>query len=146
MVFKYTLWTKEEEQFVIDNHEKISNREIGEKIDKTLNQVNSKIQHLRKMGLIGKSKMTRVIPKAEKMDMEIEDGGLNLSLVKLEIGKEYEVFMPKQESQKLDDYFKGVFIQDTTRHITLKNKLGYCQSFLKADILIGIIKVKEVIK
>lgn len=143
MAFKNTVWAKEEEQYIMDNYGKMTYKEMAEKLGKTLTQVNGKIQHLRKRGLVEKSKIEKVIPEIEK---EVEGTGLDLTSVNLEIGKEYEAFMPKQENAKLDDYFKGIFIQDTSRHITLKNKLGYCQSFLKADILIKIIQVKEVSK
>lgn len=139
---KYTRWTEEEERFVLHFYGKLSYKEIAEQLNKTRSQVNSKMQYFERHGLIkrNKKKMTKVEKKTT------EEMGLDLSLVKLKLGKEYEVFMPKQENAKLDDYFKGIFIQDTPRHITIENKLGYCQSFLKADILMGIVKVKEVSK
>lgn len=141
---KYTRWTDEEERFVLHFFGKLSYKEMAEQLNKTTAQINSKMQYFERHGMIKRNKKKKTINKVKQE--HIEEFGLNLSEIKLEIGKEYEVFMPKQENAKLDDYFKGIFIQGTQRHITLKSKLDYCQSFLKADILMGIIQVKEVIQ
>ncbi|MGJ0847447.1 hypothetical protein ACR77J_12220 [Tissierella praeacuta] len=139
---KYTRWIEEEEKYVLENFGKMPYKEMAEYLNKTTAQINSKMQYFDRHGLIKRDKRRK---KTHKVNQEyVEEFGLNLSEIKLKIGKEYEVFMPKQENAKLDDFFKGILIQDTPRHITLKNKLGYCQSFLKADILMKIVQVKEV--
>lgn len=43
-------------------------------------------------------------------------------------------------------YFEGELIQEEKNFITLKNKKGLIESFLKADFEIGEKKIKEVIR
>lgn len=144
MPSKNTIFTKEDEQFIIENLEHMTYKELAEKTKKTTSQIYSKVAYLKSKGIIGKNKKARKAKQETKEVAGIDDRGLDLNLLKFKIGMEYEVFMDNQVNVKLTDYFRGVFIQDTPRHITLKHKFGYCQSFLKADILMGEIQIKEV--
>lgn len=144
MGFKYRVWTKKEEQIVLDNHGKITNREIGKMVGKTEKQVGSKVSHLRDKGLIERVGRQDLLP-----EIEAEVGsGLNLKSksLKFEIGTEYIIFTSRRSDSKLNKSFKGVFIQDTPRHLNFRSRHGYCESFLKVDFLIGTHEAKKIYK
>lgn len=61
---------------------------------------------------------------------------------KYKLGKIYKI---KTAHRREWTEFKGVVIQDTERFVTLRNKKGIVESFLKGDLATGIAKVKEVI-
>lgn len=134
---KLRVWTIEEEEFVIANYGKMTIAEIGKKIGKTTSQVTGKIAQLRKQRRMP-------LPRATSMRFfEPEGNGLDLSAVKLTLNKTYKIISLTEENTKYNNLFVGKFEQETDRHLTFRCKHGYCQSFLKVDILIGNVKVVE---
>ncbi|MGJ0848292.1 hypothetical protein ACR77J_16495 [Tissierella praeacuta] len=77
------------------------------------------------------------------MNEKIE-AGLDLSKIKLANGKKYKISIKKNWKKKYEPFFEGVMMQDCKTHVTFKHKLGYTESFLKADFLTGDYKVEEV--
>lgn len=73
-------------------------------------------------------------------------GGLNLSLINLDKCKKYKIKRRKNDKGEYEDHLVGNLIQETKDHVTLRHKLGYCESFRKIDLLIGDYKVEEVRK
>ena len=71
--------------------------------------------------------------------------GVYIKDVKLNVGQAYKVKRKSNEQKnKYVDHFKGIMVQDNKNNIVLKHKMGYCETFLKADLLIGEYKIKEV--
>lgn len=64
----------------------------------------------------------------------------------LKIGKKYKVIkLGLREGQtKTNETFQGELIQITDNFFVLRNKHGFCESFLKNDYLLGEIKILEV--
>ena len=76
---------------------------------------------------------------------EVTEEGLNLNKIKFQIGKKYKIQRLKNAKREYEKYMEGTMMQDCKTHVTLKHKfLGYTESFLKADFLIGDYKVEEV--
>ena len=73
-----------------------------------------------------------------------ENEGLQLNKIKVQLGQVYEIAPPKIR-KKEQSCFKGVLIQETKNHITLKNKNGIRETFLKVDLLLKIYEIKEAI-
>ena len=73
---------------------------------------------------------------ARVMAREEEIEGLKISEVKLKLNKEYSIKIPRREGSTKDHYFVGSLIQDCNTHVVLKSKKGYCQSFMKVDLLL----------
>jgi hypothetical protein len=71
--------------------------------------------------------------------------GVYIKDVKLNVGQAYKVQIAVNKQKGLYvDHFQGVMVQDNKNNIVLKHKRGYCETFLKADLLIGEYKIKEV--
>lgn len=137
-------WTNEQEKWLIENYKEKSFEEMEEKIEKPISAIKSKIFQLRKAGKITEYKNERTI--AEK---EIEVPTLNIKNinVNLKLGQVYKVQIAKNEQRKdYKEHFEGIMVQDNKDTITLKHKRGYCETFLKADLLIGEYKISEVVK
>lgn len=73
------------------------------------------------------------------VSVKYKDVGLNKSDIQLKIGEEY-VFVKTQGRYNYISSFRGKLILDCEDHITLKCNHGYCESFLKVDILMGVYK------
>ena len=69
--------------------------------------------------------------------------GLQLNKLQVKLGQVYKIATPKKKGEP-QGYFIGTLIQETKVHITLKNKNGRCESFLKADLLLREYEIKEV--
>lgn len=138
---KRRIWDLEDEIFVVKNYGKLSFSEMAKVLNRTTNQVNSKIQQLERRGLI-----ERINRRAVKDKVETEDKkeGLDLSKIKLKLGKKYEIYLRRNAKKNYDLYFEGTMIKDYKTHILFKHKLGYSESFLKADFLTGEYKAKEI--
>ncbi|WP_353096191.1 hypothetical protein [Tissierella praeacuta] len=138
---KRRIWTLEDEIFIVKNYGKLTFREMAESLDRTINQVNSKLQQLERRGLI-----ERINSRAVKDKVKIEDKeeGLNLSDLKLKLGKKYRISIRKKSKKKYEPFFEGTMIQDCKTHVTFKHRLGYRESFLKVDFLTGDYKIEEV--
>lgn len=70
--------------------------------------------------------------------------GDKIQTVKLKEGKQYKAVKKRDDRDKIGHSFTGVMESETELHITLRHKFGYCGTFLKADILTGEYKIKEV--
>lgn len=68
--------------------------------------------------------------------------GLHKSDIKLQLGEEY-IFIKMQDRKQYLGTFRGNVILETRDHITVKCKHGYCQTFLKVDILLGEYKIDK---
>ena len=79
--------------------------------------------------------------KMDKLYTEIlsrkeEIPGLDIDGVELLLGQKYKIKIPRREGSTKDDYFVGKVIQNCNTHVVLKGKQGYCQSFMKVDLLL----------
>lgn len=63
----------------------------------------------------------------------IKDLGLDISKLRLNVGQVYKV---KMTDRNRITNFEGKLIQDTINHVTLQNRKGIRESFLKVDLLI----------
>lgn len=128
-------WTREEEQYLKENYGIMTNQSLIEQLNTTNYFLNRKADELKLM----KSSTAR----------NAEREGLNVYEVKVKIGNKYEVrknIMGGNKQSRIKLYFQGELIQETKRHITLRNyKLGRCETFLKVDILLGEYMLKEVV-
>ena len=68
--------------------------------------------------------------------------GLKIN-IQVDYGKRYEVLTPKTSDDKEDETFIGILIQETADLIVLQNDIGYCESFTKINISLGIHDLKE---
>lgn len=137
-------WTNEQEKWLIENYKEKSFEEMEEYIEKPISAIKSKIFMLRKAGKITEYKNERT--GAEK---EIEVPTLNIKNIKvnLKLGQVYKVQIAKNEQRKnYIEHFEGIMVQDNKNTVVLKHKMGYCETFLKSDLLIGEYKFEEVKK
>lgn len=89
-------------------------------------------------------RINRVKNKGSTVEMEPDNpNGLDIN-VQVEHGRKYEIFTPKSYEDREDELFIGVLIQETENHITLKSDIGYCESFTKINISLGVHQVREV--
>lgn len=135
------VWSLEEEIVVAKEYGKLSVREIAEKVNKTMSQVYSKIQKMKQKGLIEDRKDFKL--KQKNIEVKKIKEGLDLSKLKLDRHKKYEVHRRKSEKGGYERHLSGYIIQETKELVTFKTKAGYCESFRKADLLIGEYKAKE---
>ncbi|OZV10763.1 hypothetical protein CIW83_18250 [Tissierella sp. P1] len=94
-----------------------------------------------------KSKMEEKMKREQEafervMNEKVE--GLDISKVKLVKDKQYKIYLRRNYKKVYDLCFEGTMIRDYKTHILFKHKLGYSESFLKADFLTGEYKVKEI--
>lgn len=135
-------WTNEQEEWIIKNYKEKSFEEMEERIEKPISAIKSKIFQLRKAGKITEYKNERT--GAEK---KIETPTLNINNIKinLKLGQVYKVQIAKNEQRKnYVNHFEGVMVQDNKNTVVLRHKRGYCETFLKTDLLIGEYKIAEV--
>lgn len=150
-----TWWTEEEEQFLLGNPN-ITAREMAKALDRSIDSVNNKRAVLRNPGREIERKSAEEIKNLEierdkaaikaykrLMNESVDIGRLRLSDVKAKVGQVY-IVSRNNTRKKSKNYFKGEVIQVTQRHITLKNKNGIRETFLKADILLKEYEIKEV--
>ena len=143
---KQIAWEDEQTNFVIEKHKELTVIEIAQQLDRTYNQVNSKIQRLRK---------TRPM-EMDKSKWEVQSKGIfevprqtyltysQIKKVKYKRNIKYQVELKGDARNKLENQFIGTLVQETKNHITLRCELGYCQSFLKVDLIRGENPIKEV--
>lgn len=143
---KRRTWSLEDELFLALNYNKMSAKELGEKFNKTPNQIHAKIGHLKDRGLIGDAEYLaeRKRRKQEKRKTSELSEGLDLTKLKLNKEKRYKIYKTKNDRGEYEEYLIGRIIQETKLLITFKTKAGYCESFRKADILCGEYRVKEI--
>ena len=141
MTNRHRVWSKKQEQILIENHGKIHNSEIAKLTDKTIRQVESKVTNLRDKGLLEKPLKRELLPKISKYvgrGVSLKDNS-----VKFKVGAKYHISMDHDNERKLKETFAGVLIQQTPRHITLEGK-DYITSFMKVDFLTGTHRIKEI--
>lgn len=85
--------------------------------------------------MLEKKEMELLYEKALKRQQE-ENKGLDTSKLALEIGKRYKVTIPIRLGTNQKQQFIGELVQICDTHVIIKGKAGYCQSFMKADLLI----------
>ncbi len=138
-------WNETDTKFLIDNLDKMPRKEIAKQLDRTYDQLNSKVQRLKK-----KSPHLLGLSQAPKNRGEIEVANPNyinskdIEKLTYKLGAKYEVKFNSSEKNKHDGIFIGHLLQETKRYITLKCKLGYCECFLKVDLLRGEVQIREV--
>lgn len=135
-------WTKEEEQYLIDNYETTEYKEMSKHLGLSASQIYNQVKKLMKKNLVQR-KREQYRPKYTQLDSDA-GAGLNLREVKLDHGAKYQV-----ESNIMGyggrEYFVGKVVDETKRFYVLENK-HYCQCFLKSDLALGDAVAKEVRK
>lgn len=134
---KTPAWTKEQEQYLIDNHGKITYREMAENLGKELNQVTAKMQQLDRKDLVNRSRYKQGFSKEDCLYSE--DLKININ-----VGDRCSMSFRINERSKNKKSKKGVVIQKTKDHITIKFDKGYCESFLKVDLIIGEYQIRRI--
>lgn len=150
---KKVIWTKEEENYLIEWYGKIPNKRLAENLGMTWDQVRKKIYYLRKKDLIAKHPRYKNLTNENKL---VEEGfkrlinqPRDLGLAnkefsyKFTIGKKYRLIGADKDKRVEPLNFTGVLVQETEDFFVIKHKLGYCESFLKKDYLLGDYKIKE---
>lgn len=133
-------WTEEQTKILIDSYGKIKVPEIAKILCKTYSQTNSKIRRLREKGLLNKP-----IDRGETKDYSADLIRKDLaSQSNYKTNTKYEVQLRVDAKNKFEGTFVGFLVQETKDHITLRCKSGYCQSFLKVDLLRGEHPIREV--
>ncbi|MBU5424979.1 hypothetical protein KQI41_01035 [Tissierella pigra] len=137
-------WSLEDEIFLALNYNKMSAKELGEKFNKTPNQIHAKVGHLKNKGLIGDAEQLAEREKRKKESKVNEfSEGLDLSKLTLNKKKRYKIYRKKNDKFEYEEYLIGRIIQETKELVTFKTKAGYCESFRKYDLLCGEYRVKE---
>lgn len=138
---RHRVWSKKQEQILIENHGKIHNSEIAKLTDKTIGQVESKVTNLRDRGLLERPLKKELLPKISKYV------GRGVSLkdksVEFEVGEKYHIVVDQNNERKTKETFTGILIQQTPRHITLEGK-SYITSFMKVDFLTRVHLIKKI--
>lgn len=140
-------WNETDTKFLIDNLDKMPRKEIAKQLGRTYDQLNSKVQRLKKKSphLLGLTQS----PKNRGEIEVIDPNYLNLKDIRkpnYKLGMKYQVQTNPSAKNKQEGMFIGNLVQETKEHITLKCKLGYCESFLKADLLRGETPIEEVVQ
>lgn len=128
------IWTKEEEEYIKSNYGVMTTKALAEKLNTTYHLLYKKAEELN-------------LTKTAIVEKDLGKG-LGLKELKVIKGNDYEIKKTmtgsnKQKRMKL--CFEGELIQETKVHITLKNKNGRCETFLKADLLLREYEIKEAI-
>lgn len=137
---KVRVWSLEEELLLAKEYGKLSVREIAEKLNKKVYQVYSKIQKMKQKGLIEDRKDFKL--KKNNIELKEIKEGLDLTKLKLDKNKKYRIDRRKKGGYGI--HLKGYIVQETREHMTFRSEVGYCESFRKADLLIGEYRVKEI--
>lgn len=58
-------------------------------------------------------------------------------------GRIYNILVPTNGNRKTEKYFEGELVEEMNRFIILKHKFGYCETFLKVDIVSGLYQIRE---
>lgn len=58
-------------------------------------------------------------------------------------GRTYNILVPTNGNRKAEKYFEGELVEEMNRFIILKHKFGYCETFLKVDIVAGLYQIRE---
>ena len=139
---------RSDDDYLLKNRDKLSLGEMANYLEYSEGKVAVRLEQLKKIKPQKKiENKIHLDPMTRKMIGQIPPGAITVEEIKEKLnlteGKTYEVYTPKSGEEKLDNYFKGEFIQETDNLITLKGK-RYCQSFSKKDIRTGKCRVKEV--
>jgi hypothetical protein len=143
--FKYK---KTDDDYILENRDKLSLSKMANHLGYSEGKTAVRLEQLKKIKPQKKiEKRVHLNPMTRKMVGQIPPGAITVEEIEEKLnlieGKVYEIYTPKTGEEKLDNYFKGEFIQETDNLITLKGK-RYCQSFSKKDIRTGKCRVKEV--
>lgn len=143
--FKYK---RSDDDYLLKNRDKLSLSEMANYLEYSEGKVAVRLEQLKKIKPQKKlENKIHLDPMTRKIIGQIPPGAITIEEIKEKLnlteGKVYEVYTPRMGEEKLDNYFKGEFIQETDILIALKGK-RYCQSFLKKDIRTGKCKIKEV--
>jgi len=147
---KYKKWTVAEDNYVINVYDTTPKKELAEILGVKTQTLRDRYYKL-KNGKVGKTKkrLEQIIIKERKkakadaeyinkkyaaaIAQDFIKPGLKLDELKLNIGQAYKIKMTDRNRVAI---FEGKLIQDTINHVTLQNKKGIRESFLKVDLLL----------
>ena len=145
-------WTQEDDEFLMQEYEHLSREELANVLGTSVANVYDRYFKL-KHGIIGLSPKAIARRKAKqdlrdkkivkiynaaliKGNEEDRKQGLILDNLKLNIGSTYKIKQPGLITEKNKKVFKGKLKQICDRHLVFQNNKGYCESFLKVDLLL----------
>lgn len=134
------VWTLEEEFILAKEYKKVPAKDLAKKLNRSVNQIYNKVSKLKEKGLIADEVFST------ETELEEIKEGLDLSKLKLDKQKKYRIDIRKSEKGRYEEHLIGHIIQETKLLVTFETKIGYCESFLKADLLTGEYTIKEVKK
>lgn len=148
-------WTEEDINFLLNNLQ-MSTAKLANKLGRSRSSVYNKRNNLKSKPKPKKKEKQVKAPSEFEIEREKAEtkaykrlinepiiARLRLSDIKIETGQVYTV-SSNNSRKKVKNYFKGEVIQVTQRHITLKDKNGRRETFLKADILLKEYEFEEV--
>lgn len=139
-------WTYEEDKYLLDNYKRLDKSVLARKMGMTkkqmmdrhfklVNEITGRNQLKTKTMLMKEKKEEEKINKMyeEIINRKEPKQGLDLNDLKFNEGQIYKIKIIDRNKIKI---FEGRLIQDTINHITIQNKIGIRESFLKKDLLI----------
>ena len=162
---EYKKWTLEEELFIIDHMDKLTTREIAERLGVNTYKTSTKIRYMRKIyldnnknitendrikaadKLLAKYEEKEQLPKKMKLpDVEEENQRiLKMKIAELDgnltIGRTYKITNTKARDEYEKQGFTGKLISKRGRYYLFQGR--YRESFLKIDFAIGEYTIEE---
>ena len=141
-------WTEEDDKFIIENYKNIHITVIADYLDVTPAKVSDRYFKLKSNKLKSRKQVKKEI-EATKRELEQRQvneinkrlaneeeahisQGLQFKKLKLVKGNKYKIdYDYRGETRSC----KGKLIQDCSTHLVFKTNIGYCESFLKSDLL-----------
>lgn len=152
IIRKSKRWTEKEDDYLIKNYKILRTNILAEKFDVSQEIIRNRYYNLTngKLGLrkIEKRRLLKEKEEEAKMTKLYNEiiskketlQGLKLDKLNLKKGQTYEITLLNRKGPRK---FTGKFEQECDRHVVFRHKKGWCESFLKADLLIDH-KYKEV--
>lgn len=160
---EYKKWTLQEELFIIDYMDKLTTREIAERLGVNTYKTSTKIRYMRKIYLDNNKNITendriKAVDKLlakyeekeqyEKENQYVEEENQRILKMKiaeldgnLSIGRKYRITKPISNGKERT-VFEGTLEKIYDRFYNIKGP--YMESFLKIDFIIGEYRIEEV--
>lgn len=136
-------WSESEDEFLINNYSSKSMAELYNHLQKrSLGAIQGRVAKLRQLGYKISHKSNKKVKNSPKLiKKEVKHGIFKEDMdLNLKMGQVYVIQDTKYTCGETY-IFKGKVVLETDDFFTLKCNQGYCECFLKVDLLIGDYKV-----
>lgn len=147
---KNKMWSNIDDNYLIDNYKTLDKNVIAQKLETTKGNVMDRYFKLMN-GYIGNNEKrnAKQIIKDKKEEEKINrmyaavmsrtepNEGLSIKDLNLKLGQVYKIKLPiRSTNETAPNKFIGKLEQICSNHLVFRNKKGYCESFLKVDLLL----------